>query len=205
MTVDQEQRTGVEELPVVFTDLARSHVLQVMDSRSTRHQNLRVGIQGRGPSGFDYAMAFEEPEKQRPDDSVVDLGDFKVLLDPNTVRHMHGATVDYSETADGGGFEINNPNPLWDDPQALRVQEIIDQQINPGVAAHGGFVQLMDVKNNTVYVALGGGCVGCGMVDVTLKQGIEVMLKEALPEIESVVDTTDHAQGTNPYYQPAKG
>jgi Fe/S biogenesis protein NfuA len=80
----------------------------------------------------------------------------------------------------------------------------LDSQINPAVARHGGFVQLMDVKDKTVYVLLGGGCQGCGMVDVTLKQGIEVLIKEALPEIEQVVDTTDHAGGTNPFYEPAK-
>jgi len=104
----------------------------------------------------------------------------------------------------GGGFQIDNPNPAWDDPRAQLIQEMLDNQINPAVARHGGYVQLMDVQGDTVYVLLGGGCQGCGMVDVTLKQGIEVLIKEALPDIERVVDTTDHAGGTNPYYEPAK-
>ena len=82
---------------------------------------------------------------------------------------------------------------------------MIDSKINPGVASHGGHVSLLDVKDGTAFIRLGGGCQGCGMVDVTLKQGIEVVIREEVPEIQKIVDSTDHAGGTNPYYQPAKG
>ena len=85
-----------------------------------------------------------------------------------------------------------------------RVQELIDSTINPAVAGHGGFVQLIDVKENKVYLQMGGGCQGCGAADVTLKSGIERLIKEEIPEIEEVLDTTDHASGDNPYYQPSK-
>ncbi len=85
-----------------------------------------------------------------------------------------------------------------------KVQELIDSTINPAVAGHGGFVQLVDVKDNRVYIQMGGGCQGCGAADVTLKAGIERLIKEELPEIEEVLDSTDHASGTNPYYTPAK-
>jgi Fe/S biogenesis protein NfuA len=87
---------------------------------------------------------------------------------------------------------------------ATKVQELIDSTINPAVAGHGGFVQLMEVKDNKVYIQMGGGCQGCGAADVTLKAGIERLIKEELPEIEEVLDSTDHASGTNPYYTPAK-
>ena len=87
---------------------------------------------------------------------------------------------------------------------AAKVQELIDSTINPAVAGHGGFVQLVEVKDNKVYLQMGGGCQGCGAADVTLKAGIERLLKEELPEIEEVLDSTDHASGTNPYYTPAK-
>ena len=85
-----------------------------------------------------------------------------------------------------------------------KVQELIDSMINPAVAGHGGFVDLIDVKDNKVYLTMGGGCQGCGAADVTLKSGIERLIKEELPEIEEVLDTTDHASGDNPYYQPSK-
>ena len=93
---------------------------------------------------------------------------------------------------------------LTDEQVKQKVQKILDEMINPAVAGHGGFVELLDVKENWVYLMLGGGCQGCGMVNVTLKHGIEATLKEEIPQIAGVIDQTDHAGGTNPYYQPAK-
>jgi Fe/S biogenesis protein NfuA len=87
----------------------------------------------------------------------------------------------------------------------MAVQELFDTRINPNLAGHGGFVDLLEVKDDTVYVRLGGGCQGCGLVDVTLKHGIVAMIKEEFPEIDNVIDSTDHASGQNPYYQPGKG
>jgi len=93
------------------------------------------------------------------------------------------------------------------DQQELRtkVQELIDNMINPAVAGHGGYVELIDVQDKRVYLQMGGGCQGCGAADITLKSGIERLLKEEIPEIEEVLDTTDHASGANPYYTPGKG
>ena len=85
-----------------------------------------------------------------------------------------------------------------------KVQALIENMINPAVAGHGGFVDLIDVKDNKVYLQMGGGCQGCGAADVTLKSGIERLIKEELPEVEEVLDTTDHASGANPYYAPSK-
>ena len=86
-----------------------------------------------------------------------------------------------------------------------RVQEIIDSMINPAVAGHGGFVELIDVQDNRVYLVMGGGCQGCGAADVTLKAGIERLIKEEIPEVAEVLDTTDHGAGSNPYYTPGQG
>jgi Fe-S cluster biogenesis protein NfuA len=82
-----------------------------------------------------------------------------------------------------------------------KVQYLIDQQINPGVAAHAGFVELIDVRDDTVYLRLGGGCQGCGAADFTLRQGIESVIRREVPEIRRVLDITDHAAGVNPYYR----
>lgn len=95
-------------------------------------------------------------------------------------------------------------DPLDEKQVKDAVQKILDEMINPAIAGHGGWVDLLDVKENNVYLRLGGGCVGCGMVNVTLKQGIEATLREEIPQIAGVIDQTDHAGGTNPYYQPAK-
>jgi Fe/S biogenesis protein NfuA len=85
-----------------------------------------------------------------------------------------------------------------------RVQELIDSMINPAVAGHGGYVELIDVQDNRVYLQMGGGCQGCGAADITLKSGIERLIKEEIPEVTEVLDTTDHAAGNNPYYTPGK-
>jgi Fe/S biogenesis protein NfuA len=85
-----------------------------------------------------------------------------------------------------------------------KVQELIDTMINPAIAGHGGYVDLIDVQDNRVYVQMGGGCQGCGAADVTLKSGIERLIKDELPEVVEVLDTTDHASGANPYYTAGK-
>ncbi|MDP2626041.1 MAG: NifU family protein [Candidatus Rokubacteria bacterium] len=92
---------------------------------------------------------------------------------------------------------------MSDDLKA-RVQELIESTINPAVAGHGGYVELIDVQENKVYLQMGGGCQGCGAADLTLKAGIERLIKEELPEVEEVLDTTDHSSGDNPYYTPGK-
>jgi len=100
----------------------------------------------------------------------------------------------------GGGFAFDNPNPMWVDELSKKVAEIINSEVNPAVASHGGVVELVGVDENKAIIAFGGGCQGCGMADVTLKQGVEVMIKEKVPEIIEVIDSTDHAAGTNPFY-----
>lgn len=86
-----------------------------------------------------------------------------------------------------------------------KVQKLLDESVNPAVGMHGGHVELLDVKDSTVYIRMGGGCQGCGMADVTLKQGIERLIFEEAPEVTEILDVTDHASGQNPYYTPGKG
>ena len=85
-----------------------------------------------------------------------------------------------------------------------KVQDLVDTSINPAIAAHGGWVELLDVKDSVVYLQMGGGCQGCGAADITLKAGIERLIEEELPEITEVLDTTDHAAGENPFYTAGK-
>ena len=190
---------------LTITDAAKKKVLAILEGEDQKDLALRVAIRGRGPGGFRYELQFVGAGESGAEDTVVNAGDFDVLVDPDSAPNLKGATVDFLDGVTESGFKVDNPNPLWTDPKAQAVQEVIDTQINPGVASHGGHVALLDVKDNIAYIALGGGCQGCGMVDVTLKQGIEVLLKEAVPEIHQVIDTTDHAAGKNPFYQPSKG
>jgi len=187
-----------------ITELAKSKIVALLEAQGRQGSALRVAIIGRGPGGFVYDLRFVENAKKAPDDVLVDAGAFQVFIDPASAPKLNGATLEFVEGIHESGFRIDNPNPLWDDPKAKAVQEVIDTKINPSIAMHGGFT-LLDVKDDIAYVVLGGGCHGCGMANATLKQGIEVIIREAIPEIRQVMDTTDHAGGTNPYYQPSKG
>lgn len=191
---------------VIVTDAAREKIREIMEMQNiTGRGAIRVGIAGRGPAGFNYSMSLEEDATPTTGEVVQDEGDFQVLIEAGSAEKLRGAAIDFVGQLVGGGFKIDNPNSIWDDPLAAEIQAVIDAQINPGVASHGGYVELLDVKENRVFVKMGGGCQGCGMAAVTLKQGVEVMLREKFPQIADVVDTTDHANGENPYYQPAKG
>ena len=97
------------------------------------------------------------------------------------------------------------PKPGLDTPDGRAILQVLDERINPSIASHGGHISLIDVKDDRAYVRLEGGCQGCGMADVTLKQGVEVEIKNVVPNIVAVLDVTDHAEGSNPYYSPGKG
>lgn len=194
-----------EEAMLTITDAATKKILALMEAEGQKDLALRLAIRGRGPGGFRYELQFVEQNEKGAEDTVIDAGGLQVIVDPDSVPDLKGATVDYVDGVYESGFKIDNPNPLWTDPKAQAVQEVIDSRINPGVSTHGGHVTLLDVKDDIAYIALGGGCQGCGMADVTLKHGIEVMIKESVPEIRQIIDTTDHASGNNPFYQPSKG
>ncbi|HEY6867373.1 MAG TPA: iron-sulfur cluster assembly accessory protein [Candidatus Eisenbacteria bacterium] len=190
---------------ITVTESARAKIVELLKAQGREGLLLRAAVAGRGPGGFQYRLGFVGDEERRSDDRVVDAGGFRILVDAESVPNLEGASIDYVDGPQGSGFKIENPNPLWKDPTALRIQQVLDDEINPAVATHGGWVTLLDVKDDVAYIQLGGGCQGCGMVDVTLKQGIEVRIREAVPSIKEIIDSTDHAGGKNPYYQPAKG
>ncbi len=198
------QHTVVDTKPITFTTSAAMKVLEFAESTEQPDNiALRVYVQG-GRTSYEYGFKFDE---RRENDVVVTQEGFELLVDGFSFHLLRGASVDFVQSMSGGGFSVDNPNEPdpSNNPLFARVQRVIDNQINPGVQTHGGHVTLLEVKEGIAYVELGGGCQGCGMVDVTLKQGIERMLKEQIPEIESVYDTTDHASGQNPYFTQGKG
>jgi len=198
------QGAKVNDKPITFTTAAALKVLEFAEkSDQPEDIGLRLYVQA-GRTSYDYGFKFDHRQEI---DVVVPQEGFDLIVDGFSLHLLRGATVDYVDKVSGGGFSVSNPNEPdpSSDPLFRRVQEFIDHQINPGVATHGGSVSLLEVNDGVVYVELGGGCQGCGMVDVTLKHGIERMLKENFPEIESVYDTTDHNSGDNPYFTQGKG
>lgn len=185
---------------IQLTDIARKQILLAMEDEADAQLALRVEITGRGGSGFQYRMDLVEADERREDDIVVEGEGFDVLIDPASAPKLEGATIDFVQKLSEAGFKFDNPNSPWSDPLAQQVADVIETKINPQIASHGGFVTLLDVQDKVALITMGGGCQGCGMADVTLKQGIETMIMEGVPDIVAVRDTTDHAAGDNPYF-----
>lgn len=185
---------------ITFTDAARRQILDNMDVEGQEQLALRLSARREGPGSFDYDLLFVGKDEREPEDTVVDAGGFTVLLDTESARYLAGTTVDFVHDLQRIGFRFDNPNSGWDDPVARKVQKILDEGINPQVASHGGHIVLLGVDDGAVRVEMRGGCQGCGKAAQTLRQGVESMLREAVPEMTRLVDVTDHGAGTTPYF-----
>lgn len=164
---------------------------------------LRLIAKGDRPGAYQAEFRLVRKGDPRPDDVILDQGLFDIYVDPESAPRLAGVVIDYTPTFKGPSFKIEFPTPQWKDPVAARVQKVLTERVNPGIASHGGYVTLLGVEDGVAYLSLGGGCQGCGLANVTIKQGVETLLAELVPEIHTVVDQTDHASGTNPYYRPA--
>ncbi len=194
-------------MEITVTEAAQKEVVQLMEGQEAPIVGVRITAEATSPLQASYRLAFVAEGQNNANDEVISYDGFNIYVDPESVSFVQEITLDFIDGLMGRGFKIDNPNkvpPHLKGTVAEKIQIVIDEKINPGVAAHGGHVSLIDVKDNTAYLQFGGGCQGCGMIDVTLKQGVEVLIKEAVPEIESVLDITDHADGQNPYYPPSK-
>ena len=185
------------------TEFALTRIDQVRANRRQPDAGVRVAITGRADGRFVYDLQLVPAGSEHPGDLVVEGPNGIAFHVPLTsAAYLDGAYLDADPET--GALTVTNPNPLWLDPLAQSVQGLIDMEINPAVAQHGGHIDLLDVSDGVAYVHMGGGCQGCGMASVTLAQGVRSAILDRFPEIEDVRDTTDHAQGTNPYYQASK-
>jgi len=199
---------------VTVTDPAREKVLEVRAGEPESDTlALWIEVSGEAAGAYRYTMELRPLADAGDDDLVQRHDDLSVVVPATSVEKLTGATLDLT----GTGMVIQNPNrpstppgasprPPADlsGPVAQAVLAVLDDQINPAIAAHGGQADLVAVEDGIVYVRMSGGCQGCGLAAVTLTQGIEVAIVDAVPEVSSVVDVTDHAAGANPYYEAAK-
>lgn len=188
---------------LTVTEVATNQIKRILEQEDLAEQAVRVGIGDKGPTGFQYQLEFCDRSDKQDDDLVFEENGVTFYVTSASVEKLTGTSLDYVDTGFSAGFKFDNPNKpkLLTDPVAERVNRIIQERVNPGVASHGGEVTLLDVKDGTVYLKLGGGCQGCGQADSTVKEGIQTMICEEVPEIHTVLDVTDHAAGTNPYFQ----
>jgi len=201
---------------MTVTDAAVEKAVMVR-ARETDPERYALWVEVTGVQGgeFAYDLSLQPLDEAPADAHVTDLGRIALVIPADSIELLRGATLDRQGDLATGGLVIHNrtpPSPAIGVPAtadlsgdvAQRLIQVLEGQINPAIAAHGGSAELVAVEEDTAYLRLGGGCVGCGMVSVTLRQGIEVALREAVPVITRVIDVTDHASGTNPYYEPAK-
>ena len=186
---------------VTISEAAQEKIVELMEKSENPVKGLRIAAKAVSPLKVDFRMAFLAEEYEGGDE-VIPFAGFDLYVDDESLPHVQEATIDYVDGLMGSGFKIDTPakKPELSGPLADKVQAVIEQQINPAVASHGGNVSLVDVRDKVVYLEMGGGCQGCGMANVTLRQGIEVMIKKAVPEVEEIRDVTEHAGGENPYY-----
>ncbi|MSR35515.1 MAG: iron-sulfur cluster assembly accessory protein [Gemmatimonadetes bacterium] len=191
---------------LTFTDRAREMVRAFMTQGEEGDlEALRIGVEG-SPVAPRFELTLVSRADRREDEREVDVGDFAVLVSAGSLDRLEGATVDFVEKVNESGFEVRTqaggqPAPAAPSgPLAQRVREVLDSQVNPAIASHGGKIDLVDVRDTEIYLEMSGGCQGCAMSRMTLRQGVERMLRESVPEITAVHDVTDHAGGANPYF-----
>lgn len=194
---------------ITFTDRARQMLQTFLgDDDDGQALRIRVGGQRTAPT-FDLSLV--DSADRAEDERVVEGDGISVFVKEDDADLVDGATIDYVERVNESGFEVRPaegtvPAPAGarsrgepEGPIADRVREVLDSQVNPAIAAHGGMIALVDVDDTEIFVEMGGGCQGCALSRMTLRQGVERMLREAVPELTAVHDITDHASGENPY------
>lgn len=185
-----------------LTDTARDRLKEFLAAEECKDAAVRVVARRMGRR-FRYGMDLVGEEGPEDGDKVVEDGGVRLAVDPESAENLNGTTIDFAEEDGRAGFRFDNPNaaaPSFEPGSvAARIQTLLDDEINPSIAGHGGFIDLVKFEEGVAYVFMGGGCTGCGMASQTLYQGVEVRIKEAVPEVERLEDTTHHAAGENPY------
>ena len=179
-------------------------------------QAMWLEVSGTSGNQWICKLSLKPLDAAAPYDAIIRHRDLAIVIPECDFEKVRGATIDWlDDPFAGGGLRVDNPNtpsPTIQVPAsadlsgdvAQRVIQVLGQQVNPSIAAHGGSAELVAVEEGTAYLRLSGGCQGCAMATVTLSQGIEAAIIQAVPEITSVVDVTDHQSGTNPYFETAK-
>ena len=191
---------------ITITDAAQDYLADLLEKQNTPGIGIRIFITQPGTQYAETCIAYCKPGEEKPDDQPIGLKSFTAYIDAISHPFLEDALVDYATDRMGGQLTIKAPNakvPMVneDSPLNERVDYYLQTEINPGLASHGGMVSLVDiVDDNVAVLRFGGGCQGCGQVDLTLKDGVERTLLERIPELTAVRDVTDHTNRENAYY-----
>ncbi len=217
--MSQTTDSKLDDAVISITDEARGVVVDALAQEPNGSElGLFIEVRGIEAGKFAYDLYFQATADVSDDDAVVTDGDVKVVVPAASIERLKGARLEWS-TDNGGGLVMVNPNVPsasevapgvpehvvaqgLEGPLAIRVVEVLEREVNPSIASHGGRADLVaiDEANGIAYLALSGGCQGCAMSRMTLSQGIEVSLRDNIVELTEVIDVTDHATGENPFY-----
>lgn len=191
---------------IIITEAAQEYLATLLAKQDHADVGIRIFITQPGTPHAETCISYCRPGEEDPSDKVLGLSKFTAWIDAVSEPFLEDAIVDFAEDRMGGQLTIKAPNskvPMIneDSPLSQRVEYYLQTEINPGLAGHGGHISLVDVvEDNVAILRFGGGCQGCGMVDVTLKEGVERTLLERIPELKAVRDVTDHTNKENAYY-----
>ncbi len=191
---------------IEISESAQQYFKRLIEQQDEEGLGLRVAVNHPGTPGASCDLQFSPEGQRMKDDHVVEFDGFKLYVAKASKQWLVEATIDFEEDETGGQLTIKAPGIKGSAPSSTdniedRIGWLLETEINPSLASHGGHVSLVEITEKMeVVLQFGGGCQGCGMADVTLKQGIEQTLVRNIPEITAILDATDHQSGQNPYY-----
>ncbi|OJA04526.1 Fe-S biogenesis protein NfuA [Halomonas sp. QHL1] len=207
MTTTSEADTKIDTQGIDITDSAQEYLAELLEKQNVEGIAVRIFITQPGTPYAETCLAYCRPGEEEPTDVTLELEKINVFLDKNSLAFLEEAVVDFNADRMGGQLTIKAPNAKMpkvnaDSPLEDRINYVLYSEINPGLAAHGGEIKLVELTEQQYAVlAFGGGCQGCAAVDLTLKDGVEKTLMERIPELAGIRDVTDHSDTTNAYYR----
>jgi len=194
---------------MIVTDNALKELAHILETHAAPVTGIRIQGESTSPLKVNFKMSMTQKDSVTEEDELTsfEYGDsvVNIYMDSESQPYGKHLELEYIEGLMQSGFKIDYKPPIpehIDEDVFTSVQCILEDKINPAIASHGGSVSLVDLKDNIMFLQMEGGCQGCASSAVTLREGIEKMIKQELPQIEEIIDITDHAMGKNPYYKP---
>jgi Fe/S biogenesis protein NfuA len=191
-------------LNITITESAQKYLADLLSKQDCEGIGIRMFVADPGTPKAETCIAYCRPGEEEEDETVMELDGFKAHFGQRSLPFLEEAKVDYSDDKFGGQLTIRAPNSRMpqvndDSPVEDKINYVLHNDVNPGLAAHGGMISLEEVADYVAILRFGGGCQGCGMVDVTLKEGVEKTILEKIPELKGIRDVTDHTDKSQSY------
>jgi len=191
-------------LNITITESAQKYLADLLSKQETEGIGIRMFVSDPGTPKAETCIAYCRPGEEEDDDTIMEMDGFKAYFGQRSLPFLEDAKVDYADDKFGGQLTIRAPNSRMpnvndDSPIEDKINYVLYNDVNPGLAAHGGKISLEDVEDGIAILRFGGGCQGCGQADVTLKEGVEKTMLEKIPELKGIRDVTDHSDRSQAY------